>query len=240
MAGGARVPSCLLFRKSEFGQVAERSKAADCKSAGPCGLRRFESSPVHREDSGEWGAANRWLCGKARHSASRQVITVVGGGSNSVVESQPSKLLVAGSIPVSRSSSKSKLETGRRSDIVGSTSFEFRFSSFEKEADVAQLVEHVLGKDGVSGSIPLIGSRTLGGTSVIGSSVLSQGRQGSGQLVTNSTETVSCALKAGFAEGGDKIDMQPDGATTKISSEFTLCPVRFGACPRESARSLAG
>ena len=27
-----------------------------------------------------------------------------GGGSNSVVESQPSKLLVAGSIPVSRSS----------------------------------------------------------------------------------------------------------------------------------------
>ncbi len=34
----------------------------------------------------------------------------VGGGSNSVVESQPSKLLVAGSIPVSRSSSK--LENG--------------------------------------------------------------------------------------------------------------------------------
>ena len=32
------------------------------------------------------------------------------GGSNSVVESQPSKLLVAGSIPVSRSSSK--FETG--------------------------------------------------------------------------------------------------------------------------------
>jgi hypothetical protein len=26
-------------------------------------------------------------------------------------------------------------------------------------ADVAQLVEHVLGKDGVSGSIPLIGSK---------------------------------------------------------------------------------
>ena len=29
-------------------------------------------------------------------------------------------------------------------------------------ADVAQLVEHVLGKDGVSGSIPLIGSRDFG------------------------------------------------------------------------------
>ena len=31
------------------------------------------------------------------------------GGSNSVVESQPSKLLVAGSIPVSRSSLRSRL-----------------------------------------------------------------------------------------------------------------------------------
>ena len=29
------------------GQVAERLMAADCKSAAPCGLRRFESSPVH-------------------------------------------------------------------------------------------------------------------------------------------------------------------------------------------------
>ena len=30
------------------GQVAERLMAADCKSAAPCGLRRFESSPVHK------------------------------------------------------------------------------------------------------------------------------------------------------------------------------------------------
>ena len=28
-------------------QVAERLMAADCKSAGPSDLRRFESSPVH-------------------------------------------------------------------------------------------------------------------------------------------------------------------------------------------------
>ena len=47
-----------------------------------------------------------------------------------MVESQPSKLLVAGSIPVSR-------------------------SIF---ADVAQLAEHVLGKDEVTGSIPVISS----------------------------------------------------------------------------------
>ena len=49
-----------------------------------------------------------------------------------MVESQPSKLLVAGSIPVSRS-------------------MFFR-------ADVAQLAERVLGKDEVTGSIPVIGS----------------------------------------------------------------------------------
>src|SRR3954447_21610767 len=60
------------------------------------------------------------------------------GGSNSVVESQPSKLLVAGSIPVSRSM---KLPGG---------SFQF--------ADVAQLAERVLGKDEVTGPIPVIGS----------------------------------------------------------------------------------
>ena len=53
-------------------------------------------------------------------------------GSNSVVESQPSKLLVAGSIPVSRS----------------------------KYADVAQLAERVLGKDEVTSSILVIGSTT--------------------------------------------------------------------------------
>ena len=48
-----------------------------------------------------------------------------------MVESQLPKLLVAGSIPVSRS----------------------------RYADVAQLAEHVLGKDEVTGSIPVIGSR---------------------------------------------------------------------------------
>ena len=76
-----------------------------------------------------------------------------------MVESQPSKLLVTGSIPVSRSSSK--FETGKsKLGCLGlPTNFEFRVSRW---ADVAQLVEHVLGKDGVSGSIPLIGSRVFG------------------------------------------------------------------------------
>ena len=62
------------------------------------------------------------------------------GGSNSVVESQPSKLLVAGSIPVSRSSLNvfpdRDRDTGRCSSAV----------------------ERVLGKDEVTGSSPVIGS----------------------------------------------------------------------------------
>ena len=57
-------------------------------------------------------------------------------GSNSVVESQPSKLLVAGSIPVSRST--------ECTTVI--------------RADVAQLAERVLGKDEVTGPIPVIGS----------------------------------------------------------------------------------
>ena len=35
--------------KSKTGQVAEWLMAADCKSAAPCELRRFESSPVHQK-----------------------------------------------------------------------------------------------------------------------------------------------------------------------------------------------
>ena len=54
-----------------------------------------------------------------------------------MVESQPSKLLVAGSIPVSRSTSL--------------------------RADVAQLAERVLGKDEVTSSILVIGSSNTSG-----------------------------------------------------------------------------
>ena len=58
-----------------------------------------------------------------------------------MVESQPSKLLVAGSIPVSRS-------------IIFCRSYILRVVN----ADVAQLVEHSLGKGEVIGSIPIISS----------------------------------------------------------------------------------
>ena len=107
-----------------------------------------------------------------------------------MVESQPSKLLVAGSIPVSRSS----LSLLRHQAVVSSSAGEVCHASLraarraryryglsrtesptatdvgttwpkltterpeEREADVAQLAERVLGKDEVTSSILVIGS----------------------------------------------------------------------------------
>ena len=89
--------------------VAERSMAADCKSAGQCPTVVQIHPP----------APTFFRC-----------------GSNSGVESQPSKLLVAGSNPVSRSKASQALSW----------------------AQVAQAVEHVLGKDGVTSSNLVLGS----------------------------------------------------------------------------------
>jgi hypothetical protein len=60
-------------------------------------------------------------------------------GNSSAVERQPSKLGVAGSNPVSRSM--------------------IEVRGVVREAHVAQLAEHALGKGEVSGSIPDMGSR---------------------------------------------------------------------------------
>ena len=95
-----------------------------------------------------------------------------------MVESQPSKLLVAGSIPVSRSSLRSLLESGTRASAGKPADARHRLvhRSAKREggsaprrwkraakvesakADVAQLAERVLGKDEVTSSILVIGS----------------------------------------------------------------------------------
>ncbi len=89
-----------------------------------------------------------------------------------MVESQPSKLLVAGSIPVSRSSLRSlrELRLGRLSlrsrcelrssqvTLVRRGAADLSAVARRAKADVAQLAERVLGKDEVTGSIPVIGS----------------------------------------------------------------------------------
>ena len=100
-----RQPVLVVFGMAKGAGVAERSMAADCKSAGQCPTVVQIHPPAPSR-------CNR--------------------GSNSGVESQPSKLLVAGSNPVSRSRAS--------------------------WAQVAQAVEHVLGKDGVTSSNLVLGS----------------------------------------------------------------------------------
>ena len=88
------------------GEVPEWPKGADCKSAGDA----FEGS-------------------------NPSLSTNLFAGIAQLVEREPSKLGVAGSSPVSRSTC-----------VLGTA-----------DAQVAQSVEHVLGKDEVGGSIPLLG-----------------------------------------------------------------------------------
>ena len=109
VAGSIPIASSMM--RSVRAGVAEWLKAADCKSVGNC-LRWFESIRLHH-------------CVVTTESGRR--------GSNSVVESRPSKPLVAGSIPVSRSRS---WNVRPRSSVV----------------------EHVLGKDGVTSSSLVVGS----------------------------------------------------------------------------------
>ena len=75
-----------------------------------------------------------------------------------MVESQPSKLLVAGSIPVSRSILRSRMTK----DVVGYGWYAHvpTLPHLLSKADVAQLAERVLGKDEVTSSILVVGSRS--------------------------------------------------------------------------------
>jgi hypothetical protein len=121
------------------GEVAERSNATDCKSVALAAseVRILPSPPAFAHC--RWTEHSRrglrlagrhlragWRqgkpaglppsCAEGGERRSRE------GGSNSVVESQPSKLLVAGSIPVSRSSLRSPIERQtdrRRATSVG-------------------------------------------------------------------------------------------------------------------------
>jgi hypothetical protein len=95
------------------GRVGEWLKPADCKSAAPCGLRRFESSPVHQ-------FAQRSVGQKFDEARSKHVSNV----------------------REARGTSRPVLHE------------KFR-------AWVAQLVERVLGKDEVTSSILVPGSRVL-------------------------------------------------------------------------------
>lgn len=96
----------LRADQTPCGRVGERLKPADCKSAVPCGLRRFESSPVHHLS--------------VRGHLERDCPTIA-------------------------ETERARLRNAARAAL--------KFSAW-----VAQVVERVLGKDEVTGSIPVPGS----------------------------------------------------------------------------------
>ncbi len=113
------------------GEVAEWTKAADCKSAG-VSLRRFESFPPHHLNS-EFGIRNS----DSKNSALSPQSAI----------SNP-KLKQAGVAQLVRASAFQAEGRG----------FESRLPLYPLRAHVAQAVEHILGKDVVGGSIPPVGS----------------------------------------------------------------------------------
>ncbi len=124
----------LEIIKSIFisGEVAEWSKAADCKSAG-VSLRRFESCPPH--------------------SSLAEFVRVGYLKLYALINSQIELLEVqiAGVAQLARASAFQAEGRG----------FESRLPLKKGcSAHVAQPVEHILGKDEVSGSSPLVGSFT--------------------------------------------------------------------------------
>ena len=111
--------------KSLAGRVGEWLKPADCKSAAPCGLRRFESFPVHQALVGPAGTAGQSQASDV-HWRLMRVAREACAAENALDGSRTKRPKPAG----------------------------------EGSAWVAQLVERVLGKDEVTGSIPVPGSRT--------------------------------------------------------------------------------
>src|SRR5271169_5199324 len=101
------------------GRVGEWLKPADCKSAAPCGLRRFESSPVHHLFA-----------------------------------------LLAASAPGEPQEMIRSANASRRGCFSKNRFVKLRCARQTEIAWIAQLVERVLGKDEVTGSIPVPGSRT--------------------------------------------------------------------------------
>ena len=159
------------------GEVPKRPKGADCKSAG-VSLRRFESSPLHRNRrSSRSPSEPRHGSGvyRDRESASGASGTA---SVRQIRERAGEPLQVSPSeerVPDRRSATCGGSSGGRASAFQAECrGFESRsplFKSLRSErgetgcdtrsrcAQVAQSAEHVLGKDEVGGSIPLLGFR---------------------------------------------------------------------------------
>jgi hypothetical protein len=76
-----------------------------------CGARNGKGDARRNEAKAAWPAGTTVKATWPAANASQRSEPKRAGGSNSVVESQPSKLLVAGSIPVSRSNPVASLQS---------------------------------------------------------------------------------------------------------------------------------
>ena len=166
------------------GEVPERPKGADCKSAG-VSLRRFESSPLHPRDvlagiaqmarASAFQAEGRGfesrfpLCGRRpilAHLLRCSVARLCGVAPATPPRLRPRALQLGTSRP-SAVHSMPALARGADAPLAnganrpgGSQPFDTGHGQERAQrAQVAQLVEHVLGKDEVGGSIPLLGFR---------------------------------------------------------------------------------
>ena len=169
------------------GEVPKRPKGADCKSAG-VSLRRFESSPLHRSNSrfapGASGTASvRQIRERAGCKGIPGLPSVECAPDRRARSEERSRRTLRGT---SRSDERGRGEMGcNRRSASGGGSSGGRASAFQAEcrgfesrsplsqaprshglgcAQVAQSAEHVLGKDEVGGSIPLLGLRSHGRT----------------------------------------------------------------------------
>ena len=150
--------------------MPEWPKGTDCKSVGLC-LRRFETSPLHQR-------IRRGVAAGIAQLAERQPSKLRVAGSNPVSRSK--KRLAVGSawyeikfalyqygegheMRAAQGATKSGSEACRKARRSDSTMSQRRDATHivarRRYAHVAQSVERVLGKDEVSGSIPLVGSR---------------------------------------------------------------------------------
>lgn len=165
-----------------IGEVPKRPKGADCKSAGVC-LRRFESSPLHWESlelpRHEERATARGNSSVGRASAfqaerrgfesrfpllelrrwgamASRKLAIVERGVAAGVKAGSSRTPSVPQIRARAASSEGGVLPVRRPTRRVSTAEDGVRSTFWC-AQVAQLAEHVLGKDEVGGSIPLLG-----------------------------------------------------------------------------------
>jgi hypothetical protein len=122
----------------------------------------FLTESIFEWGEGKQGEVPEWpkgadckSAGDAFEGSNPSLSTILTAGIAQLVERKPSKLGVAGSSPVSRSNFASTFRGN--SCARGEPTGRDVSWPLTRDAQVAQSVEHVLGKDEVSGSIPLLG-----------------------------------------------------------------------------------